>query len=45
MDAKKAIEVLKSNYPDAHYTLLCEAVDLAIKTLGKEVEQNDNVNN
>ncbi|MFL1672625.1 hypothetical protein ABTW76_06130 [Paenibacillus dendritiformis] len=33
MNNKKAIEVIKSNYPPSQYSLLREALDLAIDTL------------
>ena len=33
MTRNEAIAVLKANYPDAHYSELREAVDLAIKVL------------
>lgn len=33
MTRNDAIDVLKANYPDAHYSELREAVDLAIKVL------------
>lgn len=33
MDRKEAIEVLKKNYPDICYTMLREAVDMAIEAL------------
>lgn len=36
MDAERAIEVLKSNYPDSRYTELRKAVDFAIAVLEKE---------
>lgn len=41
MDYKKAIQVIKSNYPPENYTLLREALNLAIKLLEKEDETND----
>jgi len=33
MSPKQAVEVIKSNYPPEHYTMLREALDLAIKYL------------
>ena len=39
MDAKTAIKVLKSNYPDSRYTELRKAVAFAIKVLEKEQEK------
>jgi hypothetical protein len=33
MDNKEAIEVLRKNYPDRHYSMLQEAVDVAISVL------------
>lgn len=41
MDAERAIEVLKSNYPDSRYTELRKAVDLAIAVLEKEKDKGD----
>lgn len=36
MTREEAIEVLRANYPDACYSLLREAVEMAIKALGQE---------
>ena len=36
MTDKEAIEVIKSNYPPENYTLLREALDIAIEELGDE---------
>ncbi|SER87655.1 hypothetical protein SAMN05518872_102450 [Psychrobacillus sp. OK032] len=36
MTNKEAIEVIKSNYPPENYTLLREALDLAIKSLEED---------
>jgi hypothetical protein len=33
MTNKEAIEAIKANYPPTHYTILREALDLAIKLL------------
>lgn len=38
MTKSEAIEVLKKNYPDPCYSLLREAVDVAIEVLSKEQE-------
>jgi hypothetical protein len=35
MTSKEAIEAIKANYPPANYTILREALDLAIKVLEK----------
>ena len=40
MDEKKvreAIETIKSNYPTSGYYMLCEALDIAIKALEKQL--------
>ena len=37
MTSKEAIEVLEANYPDAHFELLREAVDVAIEALKADV--------
>jgi hypothetical protein len=34
--SKEAIEAIKANYPPANYTILREALDLAIKLLEKD---------
>jgi hypothetical protein len=36
MTNKEAIEVIKSNYPPEHYTMLRQALDLAIIALQSE---------
>ena len=36
MDYQEAIEVIKSNYPPENYTMLREALDLAIKVLSEK---------
>ncbi len=41
MDAERAIQVLKSNYPDSRYTELRKAVDFAIAVLEKEKDKED----
>lgn len=38
MDYVEAIKAIKSNYPPEKYTMLREALDLAIKLLEKEAE-------
>jgi hypothetical protein len=40
MDCKQAIEVIKSNYPPSQYTMLREALDLAIEVLESKVNTN-----
>lgn len=45
MDEKKvreAIEIIKSNYPTSGYYMLCEALDIAIKSTGKAVAEETN---
>lgn len=40
MDEKKvreAIEIIKSNYPTSGYYMLCEALDIAIEALEKQL--------
>lgn len=39
MDYKLAIESIKSNYPPENYTMLREALDLAIKVLAEKAER------
>lgn len=39
MDAEKAIEVIKKNYPDSRYTMLREALDLSIKLLEEDAKK------
>ena len=34
---KEAIEVIKSNYPTSGYYMLCEALDMAISALEKQI--------
>lgn len=41
MKAKEAIEVLKANYPDSRYTMLREAVNIAIEVLKKQAENEE----
>jgi hypothetical protein len=45
MDYKQAIEIIKSNYPPSNYTMLREALDLAIETLKSKdnVKQTDDL--
>lgn len=38
MNHEEAIKVIKSNYPPDNYTMLREALDLAIEELSKAVE-------
>lgn len=40
MDKQEAISVLRSNYPTSNYTLLREAVDMAMKSLSNEKEES-----
>lgn len=37
MDPKTAIETIKSNYPPEQYTMLREALDLAMQALEKQI--------
>lgn len=39
MDYNEAISVIKNNYPPEQYTMLREALDLAIKLLQNEAEK------
>lgn len=39
MDYQEAIEVIKSNYPPENYTMLREALDLAIELLSEKAER------
>ncbi len=39
MDYQEAVEVIKSNYPPENYTLLREALDLAIEVLSEQAER------
>lgn len=42
MDEKKvreAIETIKSNYPTSGYYMLCEALDIAIEALEKQLQK------
>ena len=41
MTSKEAIEVIKSNYPPENYTLLREALDLAIKVLEVDSQKEE----
>lgn len=44
MEYKDAIEVIKKNYPPSNYTMLREALDLAINAMEKEIiNDNDHV--
>ena len=47
MDEKKvreAIETIKSNYPTSGYYMLCEALDIAIKALEKQLPKKPKKN-
>ena len=37
MEIKKAIEAIKSNKPTSGYTVLCEALDIAVSALEKQI--------
>lgn len=39
MDYAEAIEVIKSNYPPSNYTMLREALDLAIDVLQDKINE------
>lgn len=34
---QEAIETIKSNWPSSHYTMLCEALEIAIEALEKQI--------
>ena len=45
MDERKvreAIEIIKSNYPTSGYYMLCEALDIAIEALEKQLPKRPN---
>lgn len=47
MDEKKvreAIEAIKSNYPTSGYYMLCEALDIAIEALEKQLPKRPREN-
>ena len=47
MDEKKvreAIETIKSNYPTSGYYMLCEALDIAIEALEKQLSKKPKKN-
>lgn len=44
MEYKEAIEVIRSNYPPSNYTMLREALDLAIKILEEKVPETEKGN-
>lgn len=37
MEIKEAIEAIKSNKPTSGYTILCEALDIAVSALEKQI--------
>lgn len=39
MDYEEAIEVIKNNYPPEKYSMLREALDLAMEVLSQQVER------
>lgn len=41
MTSKEAIEVIKANYPPENYTMLREALDLAIKLLEEDSKKEE----
>lgn len=41
MTSKEAINVIKSNYPPENYTILREALDLAIRLLEDDAQKED----
>ena len=41
MTSEEAIKTIKANYPPENYTLLREALDLAIKLLEKEANHHE----
>jgi len=40
MTPQEAIQAIKSNWPPSNYTMLIEALELAIKALEREDKQN-----
>ena len=40
MTRKDAIEAIKCNWPDSRYTILREALDMAVKALGDVTDKN-----
>ena len=47
MDEKKvreAIEIIKSNYPTSGYYMLCEALDIAVEALEKQLPKKTREN-
>jgi len=38
---QEAIEVIKNNWPSENYTMLREALDVAIEALSKETNKNE----
>lgn len=45
MDIKEAIKAIKSNYPPSNYTILREALDLAIEALEKQIPKRPKADN
>lgn len=41
MTSKEAIEAIKANYPPENYTMLREALDLAIKLLEEDSKKEE----
>lgn len=39
---REAIETIKSNYPTSGYYMLCEALDIAIEALEKQIPKKPN---
>ena len=40
MTIEDAIEAIKCNWPDSRYTILCEALDMAVKALEDVTDKN-----
>ena len=40
MTREEAIEAIKCNWPDSRYTILCEALDMAVKALEDVTDKN-----
>jgi predicted RNase H-like HicB family nuclease len=41
MEYKQAIETIKGNYPPENYTMLREALDLAIEVMQEKINENN----
>ena len=43
LSAQEAIDAIRSNYPPANYTILREALDMAIQALNGENKNDKNI--